>query len=566
MTTFTGHIVGGAIASAASNRPAWFATVGDWLPVGEAWNVSAGAINGAWTNEQPTAEAGLTFGGDVAPGVSDVFYHRILVEPVFFDFGFLLNEQERAVKVFNGYLNAVEMVDLEKANFDAGMFLGGPDAPDTYLPLEEKTYTITVTMAGLPYLDAALVLTFDEGSSPRVVLVGTRINPFAFRPQSEVTEVLEWLTDVQEAQEGSEVRESVRIAPREKYYAEYFARDDLDRMALKAMVMGAQMRYFGLGVWIEARRIGAVAAGAEWIEVDTRWASYRDGGYAMLRGGDWREAEIVTILEVQAGGLTLSAPVKASFDAPYIMPLRIARIEGTPGYEERASHLAYAVGFAVDDNEPVTSEPSAVQYKGFDTLLAPYWVSGQIAKRRIIRPAEMIDGETGRVMVDPHGEWGRLAAEEARFAPRTRQATWELRRWLQRRAGRMRPVWVPSFQRDVRLREPFGAGDVVLTIEHMSYTHMLFDNPQYRHLAFFRNSGEILLREIIDCAVSAEGDHEYITINDGLGFGGTAADFRAVSFLSLCRLAADRVEIAWPRVGACRTAVGLVGLDHGNES
>jgi len=519
---------------------------------------------GPKTDTQPVNEPGLAKNGGRAASWGDLYFGWVHLVPDALDFGFLLARREDTILICNADLTGERtLLSVDPVNA-AGMLLSAGAMPLSIEPLKDVAAVLVTEMAGPPGIDARFDLVFDSGQVPKLSCTGTRSIPFPFMPQAGLKEVLAWLTDVNEAYDGPETREQVRIAPRQSFHGKYSEEGNQARTTLKAIVTGWQMRYFGYPVWTEATRVGAITSGQQWIAFDTANASYKAGGYCYIAGGRWDEGELRAILDIQPDGITLMLPVENSYPRPAVMPVRIARMDGTPKYEENAFFTEADIGFAVEDNDPVEAGASAVQYLGFDTLLTPYGAPGQRASRQIIRPAEVIDGETGKVLVDPRGDWGRLAFEEAHFKSQTKAEAWDFRKWLHRRAGRMRPVWVPTFERDIEIIEPFAAADTILVIGRIRYTQMLFVNPQFRHVALFRTNGEVLLRRIVNAQEVTGG--EWITLDAALGFDGTGADFDRVSFMPLCRLAADRVEIEWQRVGCCKSAVGLTGLDADHES
>jgi len=540
--------------------PAWEAIAP--LPQSALAAASPGA--GTKTDTQPITEPGLSKSGARAASWGDLYFGWVHLVPDAFDFGFLLSRREDTILVCNADLTGERtLLSIEPVNA-AGMLLSAGALPLAIEPLKDAVAVLVTEMAGPPGIDAHFDLVFDSGQVPNLSCTGTRSIPFPFLPRSGLKEVLAWLTDVNEAYDGPETREQLRIAPRQSFHAQYRIGTAAGRATLKAIATGWQMRYFGYPVWIEATAVGAIASGQQWIGFDTAHASYKAGGYCYIAGGSWGAGELRAILDIQPGGITLMLPVEHAYPRASVMPVRIARMDGTPKYSEAAAYTEADLGFAVEDNDPVQAQASAVQYLGFDTWLTPYGAPGQLSARQVIRPAEVIDGQTGKVLVDPRGDWGRLAFEEAHFKTQSKAGAWEYRRWLHRRAGRLRPVWVPTFERDIQIIEPFAAAETILVIERIRYTQMLFVNPQFRHLALFRINGEILLRRIAN-AQEVTGA-EWLTLDAALGFDGSNADFDRISFMPLCRLAADRVEIEWARVGCCASAVGLTGLDPDHES
>jgi hypothetical protein len=537
------------------SAPPWEA----WSPIASSLltAVPSASLSGTKTSTQPVDEPGSAKVGYLAPQWGNLLFDQILAIPQEINFGYLLAERSDEAALWNTCRTS-RTLDTVTGTGTSGIALTGADPETVVKPLQSIDYIITTSMSGPSIIDADYVFSFDVGSAT-IVLTGTRTLIFPHIPQSGQIETLEWLTDVLESYDGTEEREGARYAPRQEFDGLYWGETSHERMRMQAVLLGWHINTFSLPIWGESRQVGDVAADATVIMMDTANADYRDGGFMAILES-YNKHEVLTITEVLADRVNLTYPVKQSYTTPVVAPARIARIlGGTTSEDTPVQASRHRVRFEVIDTKVIASEASTVQYRGLDTLLAPYYISGEMQAREMTRPIEYIDYDTGLTAIDSGMDWSRIATKEIGVKVQSRADAWTFRKWLHRREGRFRPFWSPTFTRDVELAEPFGSADVDLYISKIEYATLLYNNPQFQNLAFFKTDGTVLLRQIVGYQMN--DDDETITLDSALGFNGTMDSFDRISFLSLVRLSADRIEIAWQAAGRMSSNFGLMGLD-----
>lgn len=192
-------------------------------------------------------------------------------------------------------------------------------------------------------------------------------------------------------------------------------------------------------------------------------------------------------------------------------------------------------------------------YLGFDILALDYNRTG---------PFE----ETSRRKFVLAGGIGKRWADEQSAAPAPgrpftwtafgRQEIWELLAFVDARKGRAVPFWMPSLQPDLSLSADFSPGASLATIRWIRYAQQMFGTTgARRHLALWT-----LGNPIFDCcrvvAASDPGDG----ITEGLTLDPPAArDYlvpvTVISFLKLCRLDADQVQVSYPTPGVAEAVI-----------
>ena len=183
------------------------------------------------------------------------------------------------------------------------------------------------------------------------------------------------------------------------------------------------------------------------------------------------------------------------------------------------------------------------QWQGFDILETEPNRLGPL-EDNVERDFVLLDSRTGKRWAD------ELTAAPAMMRPFvwtafSRAQAQEMREFLDARKGRAIPFWLPSWQQDLGLRTDAIQAQTILELEWVRYTQLMFpDSAARRHLRVF-GLGEAPSYHYIDDAEDP-GDwiEESITITPGAPRDLPAAT-TTLSFLRLCRLEDDEVEVAW---------------------
>ena len=387
---------------------------------------------------------------------------------------------------------------------------------------------------------------------------------FPFRPERHVLESLEWRTDVLEAWAGAEQRIRLRTAPRQGYEMECMGWGSHERARMDLLLSAGHGGLFGLPVWTEMRSLAAeLPAGSGSIPVSTAHADYRAGGLALLWSA-YHHAEAVQVAEILPGELVLGAPTSAAHPArSLVMPLRLARLLGQYGREDHVAGNApsrYRLQWVVTDNQDLAGDPAPVQYLGYEVLTDPYLLTGQTIHRQIERPLEVVDPGLGAWAQFARTDYPLISTEQ-RWRLGSRAAVWAMRRWLHRRAGRCNPVWIPTWRQDLSPVATIGAAATTIRVCDVDYRTLGLGRPTREHVAVMLTDGTIFLRRITDATAGDPGE-EILTIDSALGAEIPAGSVRRISYLSLHRMAADRVEIAWQRAGVAEVRAAMVGVEQ----
>lgn len=481
-------------------------------------------------DENPAAKSGHLMG---MFGKLD-FYDRIHVIPGTLALGNLLSSQVRQVEVWNAYRVPVILSSVEEANAD-GITLTQPSVtPMAYTALRSAFYEVQVALNGSPVIDALYTFTFSSGEVMELPVTGRRVIVWAFSPQNGYTETLEWKTDVLRAKAG-EKRQALRKVPRQSFDHTYWLTPK-QYAAARAVSYGWGQRVFGVPVWGEATRLGALAAARPSLTFDTQNADYRVGD-ALLIWQDYDKFEACEITSLTTTEIVLRLPTSGTYTAAFVMPLRYGRsLNGLNAERDESDIITAEVTFEVSQSVDLSASVSLPQYKGVDVLTDLMMKVGNYSEK-IIREVTVIDNITGAPTQDP-----RYTTPTQSFTVSwdltNRVELWRMRKWLHSRKGKQKSFWLPTKLRDFDVIQDITAGSNSVTINNMSYG--LFYGVRY--LSIKTKSGAAYYNKITGSALN-EDNTETLFLEDAIVVTVTLVNIEYVCLLHKVRLDADRVEL-----------------------
>lgn len=358
-----------------------------------------------------------------------------------------------------------------------------------------------------------------------------------FPAAQEITEVLEWRTDVLTSRAG-EQRIALRPRPREIVTF----RHRLDALGMARTAELARAAFAGdwqIPLWHMALQPAAgLAQGAIEILLDTGVADFRSGGLAAI-AVDGREAAAVAIASVQADRLILAESLVLQLPSPVVAAPRItvapiragvltSAIEVT---RRRQSDGTVTASFMLR-NAPDLAAPVLPTYLGRPVQTDPSVVRRPLSAS-LRRAVEYVDNGFGPVVVEPmrdvfeRSETITLKAK----GPTTRQL---LRRWLWSLRGRQASFWLPTWGRELQLRAAMTSGSVLMRVAPVASL------PAYVGRAIILEMPSALRFRTITTAIAEGADHR-LTLSSNLG--DPVPLTTKVHFLTAMRADADRVEI-----------------------
>lgn len=365
---------------------------------------------------------------------------------------------------------------------------------------------------------------------------------WSIRPnwKDPLIERLEWKTDIMSSRIATEQRRKVRLSPRR--YFEYKvnptgnARSFFDQWAHK--IGDAPFLH---PVWIDkAKIVSAVEATDTRLDFSTDYREFAVGTLLVLYK-DTFTYEVAEIATLDANGVTLTEGLAADWPVGttvypvrrcYMSPaVRLMNLTSTVGgatvevmFDGPNDYTPWAPGTLLDGYPIIDTEPNRL-----DDLEQQY--------NRLL---ESFDSETG--LIYRYDEAVRsFATQFYNWKARGVQANHELRRVIYYLAGRLNPVWMPSFNRDVVLAADLDSADTAMDIEMIGY-ELTGGLAQGRDRIYMLGDDDTYHAVTIDGVGTApEPGQERLTLDGTAGFN--ALQGRSGSFLDLVRMDQDVVEI-----------------------
>ena len=310
-------------------------------------------------------------------------------------------------------------------------------------------------------------------------------------------------------------------------------------------------------LWPQAEEHTAtLASGSSSISIDTQYAEFRAGSYAMI----WQptQYEIIEVSDVASDSLTLYHPTRNTFTGQkWIIPCRLGWHPRMSDQKKYPGAAMVEMAFAVDpgDLAAVTGFSATLTYDSMTVLTEASYADGDSLP--IIRDPDVaiLDGGTGIFEIVSNSPFNEERQTHV-FAYDTKAECWWLRQFLHNLKGRQGAFLVPTFFPDFVLSRSCGSGDTSIYVANRGYANM-GTSRLYNYLAFMPTGSQIIPRSI--SAISAvSATEEQIDIASGPG-----QEFAAGSelcWVHKCRLAHDEINFEWSMHGQLTCATEFTRL------
>jgi len=493
------------------------------------------ARTGVRTNTQPITEVPRSKIGHDAPAFTDDFYNHILIEPKLIDVGNLASNQVHVINIFNGYFTQKTLSGIAQSN-STGINASGLTFPSVFGALGSKQLALSVTTEGPATIDAAYLFNWLTPSDDAEAYVrGVRLVSLPYQAEAPWSETLEWLTVLITANNGFEQRRRLRTSPRQSYSGSYSIPPSELARAFN-LTQGWKFRIWGVPIWSEVQILGTVASGQTDIPCQVGTSDLREGGLVVVWEGN-NSMEILEILTIGTASITLKVGVAANYSRPLLCPVRSAYVDGNISRKTSGSYSMLNINFKVNDNISLP-EVAPQQYKGNDIYFDNSLLTGEYVTDSVTSRDDILDYSTGltsRSMPWTHSKQARTIRLRRQGLP----ATWELRKFLHRRAGKLRPFWTPTFE-DNMVKVSTGLIISSIDVRSPGYASLV---PYRSDIAIQLKNGSWLARGVNGIETLSGGDLR-LSLDIPINVESDTVD--KVSYLTLQRLDTDRVEIHWP--------------------
>jgi hypothetical protein len=498
-----------------------------------------------------------SYTGHLAYSIEDDFYNRILVEPIFIDFGSILGTQSFEIDVFNAYLVDSVLSDIVETNFRTGLTLDAEATlPTTYGALEERTYTIEAVLAGPPQIDATITLDWlSPITDIDIGIIGTRIVLLPVTYRHKMRETMLWKTDVLNSYNGTEQRVKVRRNPRHRLAIKAYLDKD-ERHRVENLMYGWRQREWAIPMWHEARNVdGVVAQDDLTINVDTQYGDFRVDYLAVLWENP-RKFDVFQIESLTTSSITLPRGVNDNYGLnAIVMPVRTARmvkdpIRYTTGYDAVLETI-----LEVTDNTSYPADPSAIQYNGEDTFfMEPLQTGADGSPDSYHYDMVVLDNQSG--LVNQYAPWDNIRIKrQFELIVEGLQDIWEMRQWLDRRAGKLVPFYMPTYENNFKI---LNTGTVVDSLEVLEEDFTTQSSTRTT-IVIKKTDGTYIFRTIIDSVLNEVSGNVDLTLDTALNFD--ASEIDEINFIGLKRLDSDQIDFDWLANNVVSVTIPIIELE-----
>jgi hypothetical protein len=442
---------------------------------------------------------------------------------------------------------------------------------------------IAVQDAGSPLLDVLLVNLYDtvgasDGHSVKYPLliraydspsltdsgsIFRRLTPLTDRWALPTKERLVFNTEILQSHNRTEQRIAKRQGqPERQLMARIVLTTDADMARFEALMHGRLKESWALPLWPVAEiHTGAIAAGQGTISLDTHYAGFAAGGYAMI----WQSRsvyDIVAIGSVSDSAIVLaSTPANSYSGTKFIIPCVAARCMSVARLKRFHGAAIVEMAFRVESHEDVPDYSAGMMYDNYVVMTTPAKFSGNGFDYSHDLDVAVLDAGTGPFEVVSNSAHNIVTGPH-KWICESKQAAWELRQFLHRVNGRQKGFLMPTFGYDIELSRGVGAGDTGIYVVGRDYAFNMSVNEMRTYVAFRPDVGDIIVRKVTGMSL-VDGDEELLTIDAAPGAAFDAGDY--LCWVDLCRLASDEIEFDWYNRGRCTVEAALLRITGYSE-
>ena len=463
----------------------------------------------------------LSFNGyETSPVFSD-FYNKLYITPLLINAGTVMGAQSYNVEVWNASLKNSRLLNGTSLEGAEGIFFEGPlSYPHELPPMKAEQYRVNITPSGPEEIDSGIVLNFDT-FSVLIKVVGKRLVVFYWEPLRNITEKLEWLTDVVETY-SSEYRIALRPSPR-RIITYSFSKKPQEGSVMELFTKRQITKKIGVPIWFEAEKVPLITSGTTILNFNTKNAYYTNMVFIWEKDNKYEAIEIENIRE---DGIDLKQPIRNNYTNALVMPLLTGTIQDGVYMRKDYGVTHASTTFIIIDDNYMTEEHDPYTFTNYPKyytklILDDADVKVEEFNERIYAASEFIDNGQGLIVIEPN----RNVIEKTSVLGKITKTKEELYTWkevLCSLRGRLNSFYIPSFRNEIRLVEEVEQDAEIVRIRGPKLSsYGTFSTPTL--LKTKLSQMPYLVVEITGATSIPDSDDEYITVNtvfEGFSFGG----------------------------------------------
>lgn len=473
----------------------------------------------------------------------DDFYNRIWVIPARLEVNNPPIERDIPFTIWNAYFVENELENI-LASGATGLTLdvaGG----DVFAAFELRTVNLQILPTAPLSIEALFMFDFALGEG-ELLFISQRAYIVQDRPETPIEETWSWLSDVIEAEDGTEQRIALLDYPRRKFADKISVDgDELVRRQL-ALMFGQYGQQILKPLWqYQSRLKQAAAAGTFDVYVDSKRADLRAGRYMFLVGSEG--SEIARIESLHDGYVTVDAPLQWNYNVRSIgMCATVVAMEENASFVRPPPNKSGS--FMVNCREmapliPWLNPLSTAVLTMFNELpVLDKTPIGMEFSDGYVTGIEINDSDTGvldvrNTKLHPQIVFSRRFLVQ-RFLDQDAMDYWRL--MLNTVHGKTHPFYVSTDREDFELVVPPAPATSIFVVKGTTYSSVYFEWEPFKQIAIYTDAG---VHYATVTSVLPEGVDDKLTFAPELPSGTGWETVNKVSFLLRVRLDSDDVKL-----------------------
>lgn len=489
--------------------------------------------------------------GHIDKSYYDYLYGRILILPSLVDVGNILTDQTYKVEVWNANSRSVTLNRIDESGTEGMSLVTYPNTtPIEYKLFQSMIYTLTVTSNGPPVISAIFNYIFD-GIPHTLTVIGNRVVPWYYMPQSKFRETFDWLTNVLNTKD-TEQRIRLRKTPRASISYSYQLHESYRGEAYN-LAYSWSHRLFGVPIWNEQQVVKEIHQGDFELFVDTSYTLFSNGGLLYIYESDMNIA-VVEISAVFSDKIVLKKPLTKSYINALVMPMVIGRARGGITFNEE---------FTTVIKSDITFDVSNVKFRP-DIGAWPVYNGKKIFNYDQIRisPPQPVFARLVEVfdngIAAPENFYTRNFTQKKyvmSFDITTKKDIYVIYGFFFSLYGMQKSFYLPTPYNELIVVEDIAAAGIVIVTSNTNFGKT-FSRRDFRMIL---NDGTIFYRTIVSSIIDNQG-REVLTINLPFNRVILTSEIANINYLDEFRLDSDSVTLEYTGANRVTGSVNITSF------
>lgn len=487
----------------------------------------------------------------------DQIFHRIWFEPVSIEAGFIVEDREYALSIWNAHFDQYADITAIEGVTPQGTGISPDETPIRIQKLWEKVFSAAVFRIGPPFQHTVYRFTINGGDY-ELLITGMRVIAFAAPPNWDKAVSMGYAFDtvIATRERFKEQRRPLRLRPaRDAGLSLLLEGVDAERI-LNQLAYGHD-KVFGVPIYPEAVFTNDALTGQTSFntanDISQFWNLHNLSQYVMITDHEKMQGEIKEVLEVSGSTISLKIPVNQQFTPAksVIYPVFFGLLD-TPDFSPKTDFLEeIRIGFQEFDDGSLGGIPGA-ECPGLFPI-EPDW--SKLPARRMIYARHLMGypgtiheiGET-TTRVPISLDMGVLMRKAEEF---------ELLDFFCTHHGRHLRCWLKSPVRAFTLKQDMASGSTVLYVERNGAQDWY---QGHERIYILMADGELLVRHVQGIIDDTDNDRLILSLDSPLGRDVTLGNHYIIGRYLLARFDMDRLDLSFITDGVSRAALKFLEL------